>query len=415
MKRSRRGWCKRDKACVERMNGTEEEVEMGTKDFNRLQINEWCRNSRSGQLSACAGSARPNAPDSELFTILDLGDLPHPRRASRTSADCCPHRRRSGLDGSDRDGFSNENGMTRHQELECTDKTVGCWRDRKLENHQFWHRLQHPQQLLRVPICNATGASVECTGQKQAGHRFENDCDVGRRKCDKPDHLRWDSRRCEHRGEAWQEREKRAVSGEEAQHSSSDQGDSIVRSTNVYSSPGGECGHTRTKYNILKDVPMDALRRRRGMYCTQWKVDDSESQDDEVTRANHGRRQSGCYRKELPTLQTRVAGERSLLYCAGCTGTTKSDALGPVICSITRNSIVVAQATAHRLLFANPLRLAMMRSGGRCSAKQVHMTWTEDTTMNEDKQCLQPDVTEVDVSRRGAGRTRLMFVWTYVV
>ena len=54
--------------------------------------------------------------------------------------------------------------------------------------------------------------------------------------------------------------------------------------------------------------------------------------------------------------------------------------------------------------------LALMRSGDRWSAKQVHMTWTEDTTMNEDKQCLQRDVTEVDVSRRGAGRTRLVFV-----
>ena len=32
-----------------------------------------------------------------------------------------------------------------------------------------------------------------------------------------------------------------------------------------------------------------------------------------------------------------------------------------------------------------PLRLAMIRSGDRCSAKQVHMTWTEDSTMNEDK------------------------------
>ena len=39
MKRFRRG-CKRDKACVERMKGTEEEVEMGTKDSNGLQINE---------------------------------------------------------------------------------------------------------------------------------------------------------------------------------------------------------------------------------------------------------------------------------------------------------------------------------------------------------------------------------------
>ena len=71
---------------------------------------------------------------------------------------------------------------------------------------------------------------------------------------------------------------------------------------------------------------------------------------------------------------------------------------------------MVAQAAVHRLLSANPLRLAMMRSGDRRSAKHVHMTWTEDTTMNEDKQCLQRDVTEVDVSRRSAGKTRLMFV-----
>ena len=38
------------------------------------------------------------------------------------------------------------------------------------------------------------------------------------------------------------------------------------------------------------------------------------------------------------------------------------------------------------------------------------MTWVEVATMYEDKQCLQRDVTEVDVLRRGAGRTCLMFV-----
>ena len=42
--------------------------------------------------------------------------------------------------------------------------------------------------------------------------------------------------------------------------------------------------------------------------------------------------------------------------------------------------------------------------------KQVHMTWVEDATKYEDKQCLQRDVTEVDVSRRGAGRTCLMLL-----
>ena len=38
------------------------------------------------------------------------------------------------------------------------------------------------------------------------------------------------------------------------------------------------------------------------------------------------------------------------------------------------------------------------------------MTWPEDGTMSEGKQRLQRDVTELDVSRRGAGRTCLMFV-----
>ena len=108
------------------MTGTEEEVELGTKDSIGIQINVCCRNRRSSRLSASAGSARMDAPDSELFTILDLGDLPHQRRASRPSAGRYPDRRRNGLGGSNRDGFSNQRGMTRHQELECTDKT---WRD----------------------------------------------------------------------------------------------------------------------------------------------------------------------------------------------------------------------------------------------------------------------------------------------
>ena len=38
------------------------------------------------------------------------------------------------------------------------------------------------------------------------------------------------------------------------------------------------------------------------------------------------------------------------------------------------------------------------------------MTWAEDATMSEGKQCLQRDVTEADVTRRGAGRTCLMLV-----
>ena len=80
-----------------------------------------------------------------------------------------------------------------------------------------------------------------------------------------------------------------------------------------------------------------------------------------------------------------------------------------------RSSVVVAQAAAHRLIARNPLREATMRLGrlsiafegcndevGRTdeSTKQMHMTWVEDATKYEDKQCLQRDVTEVDVFRR---------------
>ena len=43
------------------------------------------------------------------------------------------------------------------------------------------------------------------------------------------------------------------------------------------------------------------------------------------------------------------------------------------------------------------------------------MTWMEDATMNEGKQCLQRDVTEADVSRSGAGRTCLMFVFLHLM
>ena len=91
---------------------------------------------------------------------------------------------------------------------------------------------------------------------------------------------------------------------------------------------------------------------------------------------------------------------------------------------------MVAQAATHRLIPRKPLREATMRSGrlsraiagcndevGRTdeSTKQVHMTWVEDATKYEDKQCLQRYVTEVDVSRRGAGRTCLMFIVTEYV
>ena len=57
------------------------------------------------------------------------------------------------------------------------------------------------------------------------------------------------------------------------------------------------------------------------------------------------------------------------------------------------------------------LQDATMRSEGLSeSAKHVNVTCAEDATMNEDKQCPQRDVTEADVSRRGAGRTCLMIV-----
>ena len=58
-----------------------------------------------------------------------------------------------------------------------------------------------------------------------------------------------------------------------------------------------------------------------------------------------------------------------------------------------------------------PRRPSTLYSGGlpEC-AKHVSVTCADDTTMNEDKQGLQRDVTEVDVSRRGAGRTCLMIV-----
>ena len=127
------------------MKSTEKAVEMGTNDSNGLQINELCRSCRSSQLCAGAGLAQLDAQESELFTILDMGDL-HQRGACKKS-EASPHRRRNGLDGSNRDGFSNERGMTRHQD-QCTEKA----------------RLDVDEKRL--------------------------DCDVGRRECDKPDHLR---------------------------------------------------------------------------------------------------------------------------------------------------------------------------------------------------------------------------------
>ena len=44
----------------------------------------------------------------------------------------------------------------------------------------------------------------------------------------------------------------------------------ITIPTHVYCSPGGECYHTSRKCEGLKNVPMDAIRRRRScMYCVQ--------------------------------------------------------------------------------------------------------------------------------------------------
>ena len=90
---------------------------------------------------------------------------------------------------------------------------------------------------------------------------------------------------------------------------------------------------------------------------------------------------------------------------------------------------MVAQVAAHRLIARKPLQKKvrsgrlLIASAGRndevgrtdVSTKQVHMTWVEDATKYENKQCLQRDVAEVDVSRRCAGRTCLMFVVTRVV
>ena len=59
----------------------------------------------------------------------------------------------------------------------------------------------------------------------------------------------------------------------------------------------GMRSHTNEVQQI-EDVPLDALRRRRGMGCTQWKVDDTENKDGEVVRADHGRRRCGRYRTD---------------------------------------------------------------------------------------------------------------------
>ena len=181
--------------------------------------------------------------------------------------------------------------MTRHQKLECIDKTWLDVDERELEIHQFRRRLQHPQQSLRVPICNALEEAWNALvrGKSDTDLRTIATWDVasvtnliiyaetlaGANIEMRPD----------------KKREERAVSGDEAQHSSSDQGDSIVKfDKRVFLTRRG-CGHTRTKYNRLEDVPIYAPRRRGGMCCTQWKVDGIRNKDEEVTRADRGRRQ----------------------------------------------------------------------------------------------------------------------------
>ena len=46
----------------------------------------------------------------------------------------------------------------------------------------------------------------------------------------------------------------------------------------------------RSHTNEVQRIERRTTRRRRGMCCIQWKVDDIENEDDEVTRADPGRR-----------------------------------------------------------------------------------------------------------------------------
>ena len=56
---------------------------------------------------------------------------------------------------------------------------------------------------------------------------------------------------------------------------------------------------------------------------------------------------------------------------------------------------MVAQTAAHNLLPNEEVKKTVD------PPSKVHMTWTEDAAMNESKPCLQRDVTEIDVSKRG--------------
>ena len=44
-------------------------------------------------------------------------------------------------------------------------------------------------------------------------------------------------------------------------------------------------------FSFVGKISLDVLKKSRGMYFTQLKVDDIENEDDEVTRANRGKRQ----------------------------------------------------------------------------------------------------------------------------
>ena len=66
-----------------------------------------------------------------------------------------------------------------------------------------------------------------------------------------------------------------------------------------------------------------------------------------------------------------------------------------------RSNAAVAKTAAHTLFARELLQDATMRSGGLPEpAKHVNVTCANDTTMTQDKQGLQRDVTEVDVAKR---------------
>ena len=84
----------------------------------------------------------------------------------------------------------------------------------------------------------------------------------------------------------------------------------------------------------------------------------------------------------------------------------KSKALGPYI-DLGRRSVFEYMRQAEQCCGWE----------NRRSAKQLQMTWTKDTTMNEDKQCLQRDTTEGRCLEEGCGKNMLdysMFLFRMV-